>query len=703
MKFHSPTKIIRLVSFHFVTKTNDSSDVPFVRNIRLLLSSSFTKNHHQLQLLQELIIDDHINSAYHKECIKANRIAELKDNMDAQMNVAISKANKRMIDYVGKLMIQIFVDAKRLSSSAFNWPSRFIAGEASCAYDSQSQAKSVISKNLSLQYVNPPGHLELMTTIIKSHRHGFVKKVNECVALSLRIDGSVDLTQLDKIYVMGKLINLNGSSELVFLGIGQQTQRQANGLMLAVIEALKVFFDDPRPIFQKISSVCTDGANVNKGDKNSLWVLLEKEQKATRSKIPLIKIWCAAHRSELAWKNTADQIGEIGKVLSTLSSIASYFHTSAIRIIELKNVAKDNHLVVLKMPKIFEVRWSQFTFALLRSVLVSWRALVIYFEKNKDSSVCAGYYQYLTQIDNIKLIALLADILFCFKRFQQKLQSDRLTVVSMKFHIDAFKKTLIGLENLELFGGFESKLATNISTALDGKTYLKNIELVSAAPSRRNVKVFSEIRKNILEALRNFLDERFEADELFFKTIEPFISFNKTANIEEVHKLLAPDLSLPSLYLQFQDISGNLETHNDLSINEMILKLSKSDESRTNFKELITVLSRIAACTPHSADVERCISANNILKTKLRARLSLETENKYICIHTNMPDLDDWKPTEAAQLFVAEKSRRQRDVTPSTKTCKKQVYFKGIFPEAKQSIDNEFSDDYEISSDLFNF
>lgn len=35
--------------------------------------------------------------------------------------------------------------------------------------------------------------------------------MNECAAISLRIDSSIDLMQLDKIYVMGKLISLDGS------------------------------------------------------------------------------------------------------------------------------------------------------------------------------------------------------------------------------------------------------------------------------------------------------------------------------------------------------------------------------------------------------------------------------------------------------------------------------------------------------------
>lgn len=110
------------------------------------------------------------------------------------------------------------------------------------------------------------------------------------------------------------------------------------------------------------------------------------------------------------------------------------------------------------------------------------------------------------------------------------------------------------------------------------------------------------------------------------------------------------------------------------------------------------MLARIAACTPHSADVERCISSNNRLKTKLRSTLKVSTENEYLFIHFNMPDLDEWNPTAAANLFVAEKARRERDVTTSTESkSRAQAYYKGIFPQARKTSDpdDEQPDDKE--------
>lgn len=260
----------------------------------------------------------------------------------------------------------------------------------------------------------------------------------------------------------------------------------------------------------------------------------------------------------------------------------------------------------------------------------------------------------------------------------------------MMSQITAVKRTFEQMETTPLIGGFEDNLAEKITTGTDDKKYLKDIELQQSRPfRRRNVQSFSELRKRILVSIRSFLDERFEADETLLQLISPFIDFNPDANIRAVHEKVAPDLSLPSLSLQFQDISNNPDVlSSELSLNEKIVQLSKTTESRENFRELIIVLARFAACTPHSADVERCISSNNRLKTKLRSSLAVETENKYLFIHYNMPNLENWNPTAAANLFVTEKARRERDTTTAAGgKPREQTYFKGVFAEAGKLVD----------------
>lgn len=232
------------------------------------------------------------------------------------------------------------------------------------------------------------------------------------------------------------------------------------------------------------------------------------------------------------------------------------------------------------------------------------------------------------------------------------------------------------------------------------KVFLKSIELQESTPPRRGEAIFSEQRTEILILIQTYSDERFGADERFLQKITPFIQTD--ADVKAIHELVAPDVSLPNLSLQFQDMTNipELKSYAELSLKEILLKLSKTIESRDNYKEIITVLARISACTPHSADVERCISSNNRLKTKLRSGLKVETENKYLFIHYNMPDLENWNPAEAAKSFVGEKARRERDITTSAGSkSRAQVYYKGVFSDARKLSfpDDEQSEDEELN------
>lgn len=625
------------------------------------------------------------------------------------MEKAIRNVNQKQLAHISRLMLEVFFDAKYLSLTEYSWPARHVVAFTSCEYDPTIPSvhpDRTVPENINLQYVNPHGHAEMMTTIVEAHRGDFMEKLQRSWAVSLRIDGSIDFTHIDKIYVMAKVINFDGKSELVLIGIAEQTQRKSIGLKNAVMEAIKTIIDDPEWLLRRVSSLCTDGTSLNTGDRSSLWQLLDEEMALIESHFPLFKIWCAAHRSELVWKDTAGKFKTVEKVLSTLSKISTYFHFSALRSAELKEIAKEKNFTLKQIPKIFTIRWTQFSFTLLRNILFSWEALTTYFERNKKYAEPAGFLLYLTKLHNLKLISFLADVLYTFQRFQKQLQSNRLTIVSMMSHVKAVKNALHAMESQTLLGGFEENLAKKLVFGEDGTISLKSIELEDTVTTRRKAEDFSELRKNILGTIQSFLDERFSMDEEYLNSIAPFITFSKTADVRKVHGKVAPDISLANLSLQFNDISSDPEMRDfkELSLNAIILKLAKTDESRDQYKEMITVLARIAACTPHSADVERCISANNRLKTKLRSSLKVEKENKYLFIHYNLPTFDEWNPNKAAHLFLAEKERRLRDITTSkegTGKSREQPYFSYVFPEAqKEDEDEDGDDDQENEEDI---
>lgn len=653
------------------------------------------------------ILNDHLNSPVHIECVKLNKQKTLQESSNIPVmaiDVHISRANEEMANRIGKLMIHVFGDAKRLTLPAWNFPSRIVASEAGHRFKFN-QAMETVPGNINLNYVNPPSHLILLTDIVESDRQTARTKILECRSISLRIDGSVDRQQLDKIFVMAKIVTQLGKSELVFLGVADQMESGAIGLFKAAKSAITLNFGEEIlvAIFKKLSSICTDGAPVNRGDKQSLWLLLDDEMRKYGSNIPLTKIWCAAHRADLVWSDLKKDTREVEQMLSTLSSISSYFHISWLRMNNLQAIAKQLKLNLRSFPKLFEVRWTEYTFRLVNNILISWNVLVIYFESQKEKDASAsGFFSYLIKYENLKLICFIGDVLLIYSRFHKKMQRNNLTIVSMIRHVDGIKSLLNKIKLHELVGGYEGTLKSSLEHN-DGRLFLKNVEIDTGfnfgTRSSANGN-FDKIRSKTIECLLRFLTERFELSDEFDWDIIDFLEFKEEVDIVKMHNMFAADLSLCELNMQYQDlVLSNDFPKNTLS--ETIQVLS-SEALCHEYSEILTTLARIQAITPHAADVERLISSNNILRSSHRYSLKTETQNKYLYVHFNMPVLSEWDPRPAVTTFLS-KTHRSRSVTVDDSKAKKQEYFNGIFENVDTNNNKETESDMESGNIKFSF
>lgn len=642
-------------------------------------------------------VEHHFLSKYHEKCKEAAQIATgavSATKKKALIDVHVSEANKIRANHIGKLFIQVYGDAKKLTVSAYSWPARYVIAEAAHSFDFNAN-NATIPSDLNIQYVNPPNHLNLLKIIVQSHQQDFKKKIETARAYSIHIDGSVDRTQIDKIYILLKIVNVAGDLETIFIGIGQKKERGAVGLFEATKQGIIVNAGEDiyKLIMSRVSSICTDGENQNTGDKHSLWVLFEDECKRHRSNLPLTKLWCSAHRMELAWGGLTQHVFEVKSILSVMSSIATHFRESALRTEELKEIAEKNKLKLLSIPKIFKIRWTQWTYTTIVNVLESWKAIVLYC-RNSENATATGFEGFLSNLEHLKIICFLADLLQIYHRYQQHVQSDNLTIVSLSKHINGLKSSLLKLQNNKTIGGWEERLRDGI--VIEGETVLwQDIELVTASSTRSvSRRKFHEIRSDILKTLMDIVDSRFLPDKEMFDIIEPFIQFKEDADIRKIHSLFGADLNLSELHLEFNDLI-ELKLCNDLSLTNQIKKLC--EPSNVNrFKSVLEILCRIKACTPQSADTERSIKANNLFKTSSRTTLNLDTENKYMHVYFNMPPLIEWNPRNAIITWLNEKQRRERVQLFDKDTAKNQRYYKGIFNSAEEGSDDDNEENHDF-------
>lgn len=635
------------------------------------------------------VIENHLKSDYHMSCVKADRIKSLSapDKHLTPLDISIDRANSKQANYIAKLMIQIYADAKILTVAAWNWPARYVTNEASNHFEFENPKQSVIPKNLSLHYINPVKHLEIMECIVTTDIKFLQNTLADCLAISLRVDGSIDRQQKDKIYVLGKVVTKDGNAVLMFLGMDEQTERGAVGLFRTALNAMEKMFSKEfvyQCIMPKMSSICTDGTNVNTGERGGLWTYFENAIAQANSRIPLMKIWCVAHRSNKTFEDISKHDNTIAELISKLSSIASYFHQSSVRTVRLKEIAAENKVNYLTMPKEFEIRWTEYTFNLFKAILTNWNALVFYFGESQDATA-KGFLVFLASPYKLKALTFCADVLYIFKRFQKQLQSDSLILPNF---CEIVRKTIVIYNDLidnPLIGGFEQKLSNQLEERDDGKLYLKGIELEEERVGRRQPLEISELRRNVIRALMGRLKVRLQDEnEELLSVIEGFLTFDKNSDITKVHDLIAKDLDLSALNLQYIDLS-NSQDDVKKQVPQQLLRFLRTENRIEHFHEISIVIARIIACTPHSADCERTISANNNLKTLKRMNLSITTENYYLYCHFNMPPLERWDPRPAVRKWMIDVGRRQSTVSISSNSTTKKSYFKHIFATTEKA------------------
>lgn len=328
----------------------------------------------------------------------------------------------------------------------------------------------------------------------------------------------------------------------------------------------------------------------------------------------IIKIWCVAHRANLVFGDLTKNNVTISSVIQSLSAIASYFHTSGIRAAGLKKIANENGLKILTMPKVFEIRWTEFTHQLFKAILKNWNAIILYFDQYPDAQN-SGFKKFLTNIKKLKLISFFADLLFIYQRFHKQMQSNFLTLPTFRQYIANINEALKNLKTISIPGGFESDLQTEIVSENEN-FFFKNIELFDEEKSSRREPIdLNVVRSDVIDSLTKYMEVRMDnQNQDLISTIESFLKFDKTIDIKTIHSLIGKDLDMSNLYLQYTDLSNSSNEIKDQPILELLRYLLKSERIHF-FSELATVIAQICACTPNSADCERVISANNNLKT----------------------------------------------------------------------------------------
>ena len=173
---------------------------------------------------------------------------------------------------------------------------------------------------------------------------------------------------------------------------------------------------------------CSDGASCMIGQFSGVATLL-------KDKCPLLKIFhCMAHRLELAVKNAVDTVNVTSYFRPFVGELYKVYSMSPKNRNELQAVANDLSIELLKVQKVFDVRWAFSSYVSVRSVLRDYPALFQHFSEiadgastrsSKEKSKYRGLAKKLQSWFVVSEACILKDALRCLKQLSLYMQKQQ--------------------------------------------------------------------------------------------------------------------------------------------------------------------------------------------------------------------------------------------------------------------------------------
>ena len=121
-----------------------------------------------------------------------------------------------------------------------------------------------------LHYRDPVYYKEMMESINAIEVKRVVKMLEECIAFSIQIDGSLSKQMEDNMFMSCRIAMKDGTIKTLFLLMHSPDMNGAEGLLEAVNESLKIYGSD----YDKLIGITNDGKSANTGKNAGLWKLL---------------------------------------------------------------------------------------------------------------------------------------------------------------------------------------------------------------------------------------------------------------------------------------------------------------------------------------------------------------------------------------------------------------------------------------------
>ncbi|MCO5549887.1 hypothetical protein L7F22_003361 [Adiantum nelumboides] len=270
-------------------------------------------------------------------------------------------------------------------------------------------------KSMTSLYNDDKSCAEIIHCIAKALMEEALDKVRKSAYFGIMIDGSTDISVHHHLVIYFSYIDQGSMPCTTFYGMVRTRDSSAQG----IFDAFFIELENANVDVTKLIAFGSDGCSTMVGRKKGVATLLKKLNPR------LTAIHCVAHRTNLASCDTSKKIPYARQIDTLVNGIANYFSSSSKRMEHLQDLQEELDCDVVKMQRVFEIRWLS-RHACLSKVCKSMDALLVALAKEKED-----LYKMLSTFECMYAIHFLADILEKMSVLSKRFQKDYVDVTAI--------------------------------------------------------------------------------------------------------------------------------------------------------------------------------------------------------------------------------------------------------------------------------
>ena len=495
-------------------------------------------------------------------------------------------------------------------------------------------------------YSNDQGAREMVRCISKDLESGTISKIKNALYFTLMIDESTDISISKNLVMMARFVE----SDLVVTKVLDLVYVES-GKADCIVEAIETYFEKNSLSFKNLVGFSSDGASKMTGRINGVATQLKKKNPL------LIDIHCAAHKLQLAIEESVSDFEQY--FIDVVKKTSSYFNHSATRKLALKKCCEDLDFDFYNTLKTVDTRWLSLGNS-LKNLMKVYTPLWAIFKDDKESPLAKELFKCYNSLDFKYWVAFMDDICSQLNMLSKKLQASDLNVVEL------LPKIIRSVS--QIYSSFVERSHYCEPLTVSLKSFYQRLpkdgftdDLIAM---HSNCVCFARrIIENI--SLRFPRNSQQIIDALTFLYPSKLILSGQEANGKAAMELLANHygslFDTDTLEFEYQFWKSFILTYVGFSVTseEFIFAVFKTQKTQmTDFPTIFKLLQISLTLAPGSVDCERAFSLQNIVKTKLRNRLTTDSMADLMRCSRDGVNIKNFDWENHLDTFFASKNRK---------------------------------------------